>query len=159
MSSPHTPSVTRQLAEGRPRMFEITLERSFRAAHGLRHYKGTTEPIHEHDWKVWIVVCGTELDASGCLVDFLDLITFFDAAVAPWIGGKNMNELAPFDDPQSSPSAESVARVIYERVAEQLPAGVTLRHVMVEEERGCRATFYRTQTNQPEKPRPCPTNL
>ncbi len=129
-------------------MFEITLERSFRASHGLRHYKGTTEPIHEHDWKVWIVVRGAEQDASGCMIDFLDLIACYESAVADWRGGQNMNELAPFAAPQSSPSAENVARLIYERIAAQLPSDVALHKVTVEEEPGCRASFYRIQDSR-----------
>ncbi|RZP29797.1 6-carboxytetrahydropterin synthase [bacterium] len=121
-------------------MYELTIKRSFVAKHGLRHYQGGTEPIHEHEWHVWITITGTTLDQSGCLIDFVDLNTWFEQSIADW-NGKILNEVPPFDDKTSSPSAENVAKVIYNRLSEVVPNTVVLRQIEVEEEPGCRAAY------------------
>ena len=121
-------------------MYEVTIERSFAASHGLRHYKGATEPTHEHEWRVWVTVSGKEVDASGCLVDFLDLDAAFQEAVAGW-RGRHMNEEPPFETPESSPSAEQVARAVFETIQARMPTHARLTRVEVEEEPGCRAAW------------------
>ena len=89
---------------------------------------------------MWITITGTTLDQSGCLIDFVDLNTWFEQAIADW-NGKILNEVPPFDDKTSSPSAENVAKVIYNRLSEVVPNTVVLRQIEVEEEPGCRAAY------------------
>ena len=43
---------------------------------------------------------------------------------------------------QNNPSAENVARYIYEKLRIELPEGVKLRNVRVVEEPGCSAKFH-----------------
>ncbi len=133
------------MSRGAP-IYEVTIERTFVASHGLRHYRGGTEPLHEHEWRVWITLAGDTLDQSGCLVDFADMHAWFDRAVAEWCG-QNLNAVPPFseddDDEALSPSVENVARVLYDTIASALPQTATLVHVEVEEEPGCRASYQR----------------
>ena len=128
-------------------MFEVTIERTFVARHGLRFYKGETEPLHEHTWRVWITVSGKALDPSGCLVDFVDLDNWFNEAIADW-NDQVLNDTTPFKDTPDvrplSPSAENVARAIYKSISPSIPEGVSLIRVEVEEEKGCRASYYET---------------
>jgi len=74
------------------------------------------------------------------LIDFVDLNTWFEQSVADW---KNniLNEVPPFDDEASSPSAENVAKIIYDRLSKIVPNTVGLRQIEVEEEPGCRAAY------------------
>ena len=114
-------------------IYELTIKHSFVAKHGLRHYRGGTEPIHEHDWHVWITIAGNTLDQSGCLIDFADLNAWFEQSVAGW-KGKVLNDVPPFDNEMSSPSAENVAKVIYDMLAGVVPKTTVLRQIEVEED-------------------------
>ena len=64
----------------------------------------------------------------------------FEQSIADW-KDKTLNEAPPFDDETSSPSAENVAKVIYDRLTGVVPNTVVLRQVEVEEESGCRAAY------------------
>ena len=51
-------------------MFELTIIEEFEAAHRLPDYEGKCCRLHGHNWRVEVVVRGTELDSSGLLIDF-----------------------------------------------------------------------------------------
>ncbi len=51
----------------------------------------------------------------------------------------SLNELDYFK--QNNPSAEHVAKYIYDRLAPALPAGVKLEYIAVDEQPGCRAEY------------------
>lgn len=121
-------------------IYQVTIERTFNASHGLRHYRGGTEPVHDHEWRVWVTLAGNVLDQAGCLVDFADVNGWFDRTVAGW-RGQNLNAVPPFEDAARSPSAENVARAIYDTIASVVPKTVALVKVEVEEEPGCRAAY------------------
>ena len=40
--------------------FEITTTRTFAAAHQLRLYDGSLEPLHGHNWRVQVTVCAAD---------------------------------------------------------------------------------------------------
>jgi 6-pyruvoyltetrahydropterin/6-carboxytetrahydropterin synthase len=108
-------------------MFSISTVREFSAAHALRLYDGSLEPVHGHNWRVKVTVSADALDAIGVVMDFHDLERRVDAIIAPF-HNRHLNEVAPFDR-QSNPSAENVALHIARSVA--LPAGVRLVSVEV----------------------------
>jgi 6-pyruvoyltetrahydropterin/6-carboxytetrahydropterin synthase len=108
-------------------MFEITTTRRFSAAHALRLYDGSLEPIHGHNWRVKVTVCAPKLDAIGVVMDFHELERLVDAIVAPW-HNRHLNELPPFDV-ELNPSAENVAYQVGRTLKLALP--VTLRCVEV----------------------------
>ncbi len=126
-------------------MFEITVTRTFSAAHALRLPDGTFEPTHGHDWDVHVTVAGRELDAMECVMDFHALADAVDAAIEPW-RNQNLNGCTPFRGPSPAvpkvnPSAERVAWWVGEEVAKTLPDGVCLRSVRVKESPGCVALY------------------
>ena len=88
-------------------MFEVSVDHSFSAGHALRDYHGTCESVHGHNYKVRVSVEGENLDATGLLVDFIDLRRALKA-IADRLDHQFLNELAPFD--QLNPSAENIAR-------------------------------------------------
>ena len=87
--------------------FEISTTRRFAAAHALRLYDGSLEPVHGHNWRVRVTVSAPKLDASGVVLDFLELEGLVDLIVMPW-HTRHLNELPPFDR-ELNPSAENVA--------------------------------------------------
>ncbi|MGE5612164.1 MAG: 6-pyruvoyl trahydropterin synthase family protein [Bacillota bacterium] len=86
--------------------FEITAIRDFRAAHQLRLYDGTLEPLHEHTWQVRVTVGAAQLDAIGIVMDFHKLERLMDGVLGGW-RDRNLNEVPPFKE--ANPSAENVA--------------------------------------------------
>lgn len=99
-------------------MYEVSVEDTFAAAHNLRNYKGKCENLHGHNYKVRVIVAGKELDSVGLLYDFVHLKQVVQSVIRS-LDHKYLNELPPFD--KLNPSAENLARHIYEEAARQLP--------------------------------------
>jgi 6-pyruvoyltetrahydropterin/6-carboxytetrahydropterin synthase len=106
--------------------FDITTTRSFSAAHQLRLYDGSLEPLHGHNWTVRVTVTADELDGIGVVLDFHELERLVDRVLAP-LHNRHLNELDPFVT--ANPSAENVAWHIARSV--QLPSAVRLHSVQV----------------------------
>ena len=119
--------------------FEISTTREFAAAHSLRLYDGTPEPLHGHNWRVRVTVAAPQLDSIGVVMDFHDLERLVDAIIAP-LHNRNLNDVAPFDR-EVNPSAENVSYHVGRSLAGRLPQGVSLRRVEVWETSTNRATY------------------
>jgi 6-pyruvoyltetrahydropterin/6-carboxytetrahydropterin synthase len=98
-------------------MFEVSVEHTFAAAHFLRNYHGKCERLHGHNYKVQVRVSGPELDESGMLVDFVELKRLLHGATEK-LDHQFLNEMTPFD--VVNPSAENIARHLYEEIASGL---------------------------------------
>ena len=98
-------------------MYMARVEADFAAAHFLRHYRGKCEKLHGHNYRVRLWVRGTSLDEGGMLVDFSLLRKALKEAVGP-LDHSNLNDMEIF---QNDPSAERIARFVFERVKEKLP--------------------------------------
>ena len=99
-------------------MYEVSVEETFAAAHNLRNYKGKCENLHGHNYKVRVVVAGKELDSVGLVFDFVQLKQVIQGVIRS-LDHKYLNELPPFD--KLNPSAENLARHIYDEATRQLP--------------------------------------
>jgi 6-pyruvoyltetrahydropterin/6-carboxytetrahydropterin synthase len=99
-------------------MYEVTVDDNFAAAHNLRDYKGKCENLHGHNYKVRVAVTGNELDSAGLLYDFVNLKRAIQGVLRS-LDHIYLNEFPPFD--VLNPSAENIARYIYEEAAKQLP--------------------------------------
>ena len=120
-------------------MFTISVERHFRASHQLILPDGSKEPVHHHDWVVTADVSSERLNNIGIVMDFHALQAMIDKTVA----GFNNNALENVGYfQQNNPSAENVAKYIYEKLRIELPEGVKLRNIRVVEEPGCSAKFH-----------------
>ena len=86
--------------------FDITTTREFSAAHQLKLYDGSLEPLHGHNWRVKVTVSAEKLDAIGVVMDFHELERLVDAIIMPMHNG-HLNNLAAFAE--MNPSAENVA--------------------------------------------------
>ena len=99
--------------------YEISVERTFSAAHALREYKGKCENLHGHNWKIRVSVSGQKLDKMGMLVDFTDLKSALDAVLKK-LDHTNLNDINPFNS--INPTAENIAAYIYDGLKKyQLP--------------------------------------
>jgi 6-pyruvoyltetrahydropterin/6-carboxytetrahydropterin synthase len=98
-------------------MYEISVEESFAAAHNLRDYHGKCEDLHGHNYKVRVVLEGQELDSTGLLYDFVHLKQLIQGVIKS-LDHRYLNELKPFDT--LNPSAENIARHIYDETAKHL---------------------------------------
>ena len=101
-------------------MFEVTIEETFAAGHALRQYRGKCENVHGHNYRCQVTVEGAELDSIGLLVDFVELKKSVHS-VLDRLDHQWLNDYPPFD--VLNPSAENIARYIYEQVV----AGLTPR--------------------------------
>jgi len=104
----------------------IRSTRRFSAAHALKLYDGSLEPVHGHNWKVTVTVAGAKLDAIGVVMDFHELERLIDVIVLP-LHNHHLNELPAFAT--LNPSAEHVALYISQTL--RLPAGISLVSVEV----------------------------
>ena len=121
-------------------MYEITIEKTFAAAHALKLPDGSSEPVHEHNWRVSVTVARQRLDGMDTVMDFHDLEAIVGQIIAP-LRDRHLNEVRPFVDGQASPSAEKVAWWIGTATARRLPDPVSLVSVTVGEAPGCAAVF------------------
>jgi 6-pyruvoyltetrahydropterin/6-carboxytetrahydropterin synthase len=122
-------------------MYEVSVDETFAAAHNLRNYKGKCEDLHGHNYKVRVTLAGPELDATGLLYDFVHLKQVIQGVIRS-LDHKYLNELKPFD--VLNPSAENIARHIYEQTAQQMRAtanGAAISSITVWESDVTAATY------------------
>jgi 6-pyruvoyltetrahydropterin/6-carboxytetrahydropterin synthase len=110
--------------------FDITATREFAAAHQLRLYDGSMEPLHGHNWRVTVTVRSEELDPIGVVMDFHELERLVNAIVDP-MHNRHLNDLPAFES--LNPSTENVALHVGRSL--ELPQGVSLVSVEVWETR------------------------
>ena len=119
-------------------MFTISVERHFQASHQLTMPDGSKEPVHDHDWVVTVILSSEKLNNMGIVMDFQALKALIDKIIAGF-NNKPLKSIGYFQ--QNNPSAENVAKYIYDKLLTKLPEGVKLQNIRVVEEPGCSATF------------------
>ena len=118
--------------------FELRTVRSFSAAHALRLYDGSMEPVHGHNWKVEVTVEAPELDAIGVVMDFHELERMIDGIIGGW-HNRHLNEVEPIAGGKINPTAENVALVVARGLKLREPA--RLKKVRVWETEGNSAVW------------------
>jgi 6-pyruvoyltetrahydropterin/6-carboxytetrahydropterin synthase len=98
-------------------MFDVTVEQTFAAGHALRNYKGRCENVHGHNFKVQVVIEGERLDATGLLVDFLDVKEAM-RGIIDRLDHVFLNDISPFD--VKNPSAENIAEYFHQEMTRGL---------------------------------------
>jgi 6-pyruvoyltetrahydropterin/6-carboxytetrahydropterin synthase len=99
-------------------MYTVRIEDGFAAAHFLTRYHGKCERLHGHNYKVFITAAGRELDEGGMLLDF-GILKSALRTVTTELDHSSLNDHPAFAD--GCPSAERIARFIYEKMHAQLP--------------------------------------
>jgi len=118
-------------------MYEVCVRRHFDAAHALRGYQGRCENLHGHRYEVVACVASDTLNEIGLALDFTEFKRVLDGILARF-DHTNLNETPPFD--AINPSAENIARTIYQALREALPQ-VRLAYVQAYESPDAWATY------------------
>jgi 6-pyruvoyltetrahydropterin/6-carboxytetrahydropterin synthase len=125
------------------RMFEVSIDETFAAGHALRGYRGKCENLHGHNYKVRVTLTGDTLDQIGLLYDFKDLKAV-TSEVIERLDHQYLNDLEPFR--QNNPSAENMARYIYDEIKALLfkstDGRVRIKHVKIWETDTSTATYF-----------------
>lgn len=122
-------------------MFEISVTRTFAAAHAIRLPDGSREPVHGHNWSITVVVAAEQLDEIETVMDFHELERVLEGVIAAW-RNRDLDMCVPFAGPDGRNStAEAVAHHAGTQVALQLPKSVRLVRCSVTEAPGCVATW------------------
>jgi len=98
-------------------MYKARVEAEFAAAHFLSQYHGKCENLHGHNYRVRLWVRGSELDQGGMLADFAVLKKALNDSIIS-LDHTNLNDIKVFNN---NPSAERIARFIFEKLKEILP--------------------------------------
>jgi 6-pyruvoyltetrahydropterin/6-carboxytetrahydropterin synthase len=91
-----------------PARFSIRVEARFEAAHYLREYRGISEPLHGHSYKVEadLIARGGGVDQDAIAVDFVSAKRKLEV-LAKKLDYGCINDVAPFTE--INPSAENIA--------------------------------------------------
>lgn len=99
------------------------------------------EPGHGHNYRVEIRVGGEVDPRTGMVVDLGELDGILRRQVREPFHHAFLNDLPDFSGEASIPTTETIARVIWGRVAPRLPEGCRLERVRVREERDLWADY------------------
>lgn len=131
-------------------MFRVTRQIDFCYGHRLLNYDGKCRFLHGHNGRAVIAIESSELDARGMVLDFSDI----KRVVSRWIDEQlDHRMILHRDDPvvpmlqalgeplyllDTNPTAETIARLIYEFTASQ---GFPIAEVKLWETPQCFATY------------------
>ncbi|MBN1471375.1 MAG: 6-carboxytetrahydropterin synthase QueD, partial [Syntrophaceae bacterium] len=120
-------------------MFEVTIIKSFSAAHLLADIGGKCEELHGHNFKVEITVAAEKLNDIGILVDFRFLKKVLEEILED-IDHKHLNNLTAFSG--VNPTAENIAKYIFEKMDSRIKtAGVNMTRVKIWESDNAAVTY------------------
>jgi len=120
-------------------MYEITITRSFSAAHVLKDIGGKCEGLHGHNFVVEVSLAAAGLNKEGLLLDFRILKEWTDE-ILDALDHKYLNELPYFIN--LNPSAENLARFLHDRVTEKVgQQNIQVSCVTVWESDNARASY------------------
>jgi 6-pyruvoyltetrahydropterin/6-carboxytetrahydropterin synthase len=91
-------------------MYEVTIIKSFSAAHLLAQIGGKCEELHGHNFKVEVTLAAPILNEFGLLIDFR-VVKKWLTVILDQMDHKHLNELPYFAG--VNPSAENIAKFIH----------------------------------------------
>jgi 6-pyruvoyltetrahydropterin/6-carboxytetrahydropterin synthase len=122
-------------------MYEITVKKTFAAAHRLPNYKGRCAAVHGHTWTVEVSVAGVSLDENGMLIDFIQLKEMVTQITIDF-DHQYLNELKLADSAVTAyPTAENLAGYIFKQLGKLLPPNLSLTKVKVWESADAAASY------------------
>jgi len=108
--------------------YSLTVKGHFDAAHHLYNYPGECRELHGHTWEVEVTVESEKLNDIEIVYDFKDLKDDLASTLKAY-DHKLINDISPFDT--ISPTAENLARVVFEQLEERIGGGVRVAEVAV----------------------------
>lgn len=93
------------------------------------------EPGHAHDYRCSVTVTGPLDSETDMILDLPELDRILAEEITVRLDGRHLNlDLPEFAYGRTLPSCEALARLLFQRIAARLPAGVTLARVRVAED-------------------------
>jgi 6-pyruvoyltetrahydropterin/6-carboxytetrahydropterin synthase len=125
--------------EGLAAMFEVTIIKSFSAAHLLAEIGGKCEELHGHNFKVEVTVGAPKLNSEGILIDFR-LVKKWLKNILDRMDHQHLNDLPFFAG--TNPSSENIAYYIHQEMHVHVKeAGVKILRVKVWESESAAVTY------------------
>jgi len=113
-------------------MFELSKKFRFEASHQLHLHDGKCKNLHGHSWNGEIIVAGDYLHLDGpkknMLLDYSDLKTICNK-IETMFDHRHLNDVLQTD----MPTSEFIAKWIMNTYSIELPSGIKLYKVVVEE--------------------------
>jgi 6-pyruvoyltetrahydropterin/6-carboxytetrahydropterin synthase len=100
-------------------MYEIVVTQYFDSAHYLRGYQGKCENTHGHRYSIVVHLKASKLNEIGLVYDFTDVKRHLSGILGRY-DHVLLNDIPPFD--KINPSAENIARTIYDELKSRLEA-------------------------------------
>ena len=120
-------------------MYDVTIRKTFSAAHILKEIGGKCEEMHGHNFTVEVTVAGPSLNSEDLLIDFR-VLKGWTNEVLEEMDHKYLNDVECFKG--MNPSSEQVARYIYNRLAEKAASlKLTLAQITVWESENARVSY------------------
>ena len=120
-------------------MYEVTIKKSFSAAHILKEIGGKCEELHGHNFTVEVTVAAPSLNSEDLLIDFR-VLKGWTNEILDGLDHKYLNEIDCFRE--MNPSSEQIARYIYDRLAEKVASlNLSLARVTVWESENARVSY------------------
>ena len=107
-------------------MYNLSIETTFSAAHYINGHEGQCGRLHGHNWKVLVEVCTDQLNDIGMAIDFHHL-NELTRVVLKKFDHQYINDIPIFKE--MNPTAENLARYIYEQIEVKLPEGIKMKQV------------------------------
>ncbi len=122
-------------------MFKLKVQDYFSAAHYLKNYEGPCENLHGHNWKVELLVEGSQLNNLDILIDFKTLKSILKETLNE-LDHKLLNEIPYFKN--VNPSSERLAEYIFKKIKDKLSqySNIKVKEVTVYETDKVSATYY-----------------
>ena len=92
-------------------MYIVSVDSKFASAHYLRGYDGDCARVHGHTWKVTADIAVKNIDKTGISIDFKKVSEVLEEITGKF-DHRNLNEIDDFKE--ENPTAENIARVIFE---------------------------------------------
>lgn len=103
------------------RRMRLDVEFYFAAAHRLPRYEGPCFRMHGHNYRFFVAVEGEVDPATGMIADFGEIKRVVGELVLTRVDHRTLNDVL------ENPTAENIARWIWETLAPQLPGLAEIR--------------------------------
>ena len=97
------------------KMYNLTIETEFAAAHRIKEAGGKCENLHGHTWKVQVTLQGKKLDERGILVDFREVKGIVKKSLDK-LDHQYLNEVLK----NIEPTTENIAKYLFKKLEKEL---------------------------------------
>lgn len=120
-------------------MYEITIKKTFSAAHNLKDIGGSCEELHGHNFTVEVYLTSKKLNEEGLLIDFR-IVEGWLKEILDKLDHTLLNDTPHFKN--INPSSENIAKYIYDRVYEKvISQKIEVSRITVWESENARASY------------------